>query len=246
MPLKSYIICRKKKRTPKQFYEHQLFLIRRQQNINNSKRMKKIAKEEKNCREFPEIDPISEQIIGENEDYIPIFKRAIELQNQRKMKLIMNEKKKNKEIDDMIRKTTNSSYYVNKDEINEFYTTQINWKNSIKKRNKALLIKKNEERKIEERKILSYKIKVDEYSQKLIDKKYKKFLTVNNSSKKNNNSKRLNTFNTFERLYHDSKILENKKNKKTKEFYNQLFKPSINHSYNCTRVKLNNKSKKKN
>ena len=45
----------------------------------------------------------------------------------KKLRIIMNEKKKNKEIDDMINKNNNSSYYVDKDEINEFYMTQINW-----------------------------------------------------------------------------------------------------------------------
>ena len=42
--LKNYIVYRKKNRTPKQFYEHQLFLMQRQKNIINSRRKKKNGK----------------------------------------------------------------------------------------------------------------------------------------------------------------------------------------------------------
>ena len=127
-----------------------------------------MMKEEKNYRDYPEISPFSEQIVNESGNYIPIFKRAIELQNMKKLRIIMNEKKKNKEIDDMIKKSNSSSYYVDKDEINEFYMTQINWKNKIKKRNTSLLIQKNEEMMKEEKKLLSYKIKINEKIKKIV------------------------------------------------------------------------------
>ena len=84
--------------------------MQRQENINNSKKMKNLMKEEENIRELPEISPISEEIINEKGDYIPIFERAIEIQNQKKMQILLNERKKNKEIDDMMKKFNNSSF----------------------------------------------------------------------------------------------------------------------------------------
>ena len=204
-----------------------------------------MMKEEKNYRDYPEISPFSEQIVNESGNYIPIFKRAIELQNMKKLRIIMNEKKKNKEIDDMIKKSNSSSYYVDKDEINEFYMTQINWKNKIKKRNTSLLIQKNEEMMKEEKKLLSYKIKINEKSKKIVEKKFKQYLTINNSptnkKKRNKNIKRINT---FERLYNESELREKKMNMRIKSYFNQLFKPNIKHSYSFTRVpkaKLNQK-----
>ena len=56
MPLKNFIVYRKTKRTPTQYDAHQLFLMQRQKNINNSKKTKQMVKEEENFREIPEID----------------------------------------------------------------------------------------------------------------------------------------------------------------------------------------------
>ena len=209
--LKNFIVYRKQKRTPKQFYEHQLFLMQRQKNINNSKKTKQMVKEEENFREIPEIDPISDQIVIDKGDYIPIYKRAIELQNQKKMKIILNERKKNKEIEDMIKKYNNSLFYVDENEINEFYNTQLSWKEKIKKRNKTLYIKKQEEKMNEEKKLLSYKLEINENSKKITENNLKYYNTLNNASLSNNRYKNRNKENVFDRLYNDSKLQEKKR-----------------------------------
>ena len=185
--------------------------MQRQKNINNSKKTKQMVKEEENFREIPEIDPISDQIVIDKGDYIPIYKRAIELQNQKKMKIILNERKKNKEIEDMIKKYNNSLFYVDENEINEFYNTQLSWKEKIKKRNKTLYIKKQEEKMKEEKKLLSYKLEINENSKKITENNLKYYNTLNNASLSNNRYKSRNKENVFDRLYNDSKLQEKKR-----------------------------------
>lgn len=244
--LKNFIVYCKKHRTPKQFYEHQLFLMHRQEKINKSKKMKQLTKEEENYRDYPEISPVSEQILFEKGDYIPIFKRAIELQNQKKAKMILNERKKNKEIDDMIKKYSNSSFYVDKNEINEFYMTQISWKDRIKEKSKTSYSKNQEEKKKEEKKILSYKFQINKNSRRIIENKLKSFNTINNSSLSNNNkSKKRSSENTFERLFKDGKLHEKRINKLIQSYYYPFFRPNIkkNYSFNKTKIKVIPRSK---
>ena len=53
-----------------------------------------------------------------------------------------------------MKKFNNSSFYVDKNEINEFYLTQVSWKDKIKKKNNEIFKKKKEEKFKEEEKIL--------------------------------------------------------------------------------------------
>ena len=240
--LKNFVVYRKKKRTPKQFYEHQIFLMHRQEKINNSKKEKNLAKEYENIKEFPSITPYSEEIINNKGNYIPIYERTIELQNQKKVQIMLNERKKKKEIDDMMEKYSNNSFYVDKNEIEQFYSTQIKWNDNIKKRNSDLLRKKEQEKKNEENKILSYTIEINQKSKKLAENKIRNCITSYNSFLSRNKNKKNSRANTFERLYEHSKIHENKINRLTKAYYAPLFKPNINKSYrfNISSYKLNN------
>ena len=52
----------------------------------------------------------------------------------------------------MIKKYSNKSFYVDKAEINEFYNTQISWKDKISKKNKELYIKKQEDKLMKKKK----------------------------------------------------------------------------------------------
>ena len=237
IPLKNYTIYRKKNRTPKEFYEHQLYLMEIRKKMNNKKKLQMIAKEEQNYTYSPEINPISEQIINEKGNYIPLFKRAVELQNQKKLKKILNKRKKEKEISDMMR--TNNSFYVNQELINEFYSTQIDWKDKIKKRNRELYLKKEEEKIKEENKIKNYKLEIDEKSKKIIEKKLRKYNITNDTNnsflKKNNKDKNWNKneniYNIYERLYKDAQSHEKKISNLKQSYFNTLFKPNINNSF---------------
>ena len=242
-PKKNFIIYRKKKRTPKQFYEHQLFLMHRQEKINNSKKAKNLAKENETLKEFPGISPYSEEIINNKGDYVPIYERTIELQNQKKTKIMLNERKKKKQLDDMIKKYSNSSFYVDKNEIDQFYLTQISWNDKIKKRNKDLFKKKQEEIKNEEDRIMSYTMEISEKTKKLAENKIKYLTTTFNTSLTKN--KRHSRSNIFERLYEESKIHENKMNNLTKAYYAPLFKPNIIRSYSFQKPYRTNNPKPK-
>ena len=250
--LKNIVIYRKKNKTPKEFYQHQIFLLKRQKNIINSKKKKLLAKEEKDFTFFPEINSLSEQIIIEKGGYTPLFKRAAELQNMKNSRIILNEKKKIQEIDEMIRR--NNTFYVNQNLINEFYLTQIDWKNSIQKRNKELYAKKEEEKINEEMKIKSYKIKMNKKSIKLAKNRLKQYYTINNISnsqskkkedknkKSNQNQKHKSKYSSFERLYKDGQMKEKRRNDLIKSYLSTLFKPNINQSFTMStmsRTKIN-------
>ena len=250
--LKNFVIYRKKNKTPKEFYQHQILWLQRQKNANNSKKQKILAKEEKDFTYFPEINTLSEQIVIEKGDYIPLFKRAAEIQNMKNSRIILNERKKIQEIDDMIRKS--NTFYVNQNLINEFYLTQIDWKNKIQKRNKELYNKKEEEKKNEEMKIKSYKIKMNKTSRKLAKKRLREYYTINNinisnspskkkedKNKKNNqNQKQRNKYSSFERLYRDGQMKEKRRNDLIKSYFSTLFKPNINQSFTMSTMSRTN------
>ena len=250
--LKNFVIYRKKNKTPKEFYQHQILWLQRQKNAINSKKRKILAKEEKNFTYFPEINSLSEQIVIEKGDYIPLFKRAAEIQNMKNSRIILNERKKIQEIDDMIRRS--NTFYVNQNLINEFYLTQIDWKNKIQKRNKELYNKKEEEKKNEEMKIKSYKIKMNKTSRKLAKKRLREYYTINNinisnspskkkedKNKKNNqNQKQRNKYSSFERLYRDGQMKEKRRNDLIKSYFSTLFKPNINQSFTMSTMSRTN------
>ena len=160
------------------------------------------------------------------------------------MKIFLNEILKNKEIDDMIKQFNNSSYYVDKNEINEFYLTQMDWKDKIKKKNNSLYMKKQEEKNKEEKKFLSHKLNIDKNSKKIAEIKLKIYYTLNNSTSSKIKTNDKNSI--FERLYRDGKLHEKKINRLVKSYYNPFFKPNINQSYSFSKSYTNMKSKSQN
>jgi hypothetical protein len=80
------------------------------------------------------------EIIRNKGNYIPLLKRAVELKNEKKMKILIKQKIKNKSLSlntSKIKKRT-------KKQINEFYKTQMNWKDKVQKENNILKLKLRE------------------------------------------------------------------------------------------------------
>jgi len=126
-----------KKYDKKDFLEKQLNRKRLTEIKINRKRERIKYLESKNNYYNPKIDELSLEIIKNKGNYIPLFKRAVELENEKKMKILIKQKINNKSLSlntSKIKKRT-------KKQINEFFKTQINWKNKIEKQNNILRLK---------------------------------------------------------------------------------------------------------
>ena len=126
-----------KKGDRKDFLEKQLNRKRFTEIKLNRKKERIQFLERKNNYYTPKINQLSLEIIRNKGDYIPIFKRAIELENEKKMKILIKQKMKNKSLslnNSKIKKRTQK-------QINEFFNTQINWKNKVEKENNILKLK---------------------------------------------------------------------------------------------------------
>ena len=231
--LKNMIIY-KPKRTPKQFYEHEIFLQKRKERINNSKKNKKIELENMNYQSIPTIDPVSVEIINQIDNYVPIMKRSVEYKNQKIYKNILNEKIKEKEINDKIKAT--NIYVLDKTEADVLYWRQKFWQKKVEEKlNKSSYKKQKLKELEEENKYLNYKLQINSRSYSNLETKTKYYHTTindnNTNIKTNDNNKLQKKINVFERLYRDSKSHEKKMRELTKSYFNTLFKPNINHSF---------------
>ena len=124
----------------KDFLEKQLNRKRLTEIKINRKRERIKYLESKNNYYSPKIDELSLEIIRNKGNYVPLFKRAVELENEKKMKILIKQKIKNKSLSlntSKIKKRT-------KKQINEFYKTQMNWKDKVQKENNILKLKLRE------------------------------------------------------------------------------------------------------
>ena len=129
-----------KKLDKKDFLEKQLNRKRLTEIKINRKRERIKYLESKNNYYSPKIDELSLEIIRNKGNYVPLFKRAVELENEKKMKILIKQKIKNKSLSlntSKIKKRT-------KKQINEFYKTQMNWKDKVQKENNILKLKLRE------------------------------------------------------------------------------------------------------
>lgn len=129
-----------KKLDKKDFLEKQLNRKRLTEIKINRKRERIKYLESKNNYYSPKIDELSLEIIRNKGNYVPLFKRAVELENEKKMKILIKQKIKNKNLSlnaSKIKKRT-------KKQINEFYKTQMNWKDKVQKENNILKLKLRE------------------------------------------------------------------------------------------------------
>ena len=109
----------KPKWTPKHFYEHEMFLQKRKERINLSKKNKQIKKLDENYKPTPTINPLPTEIITPTKKYIPIIERSIDDRNKKLSRNIINEKLKEKKIDEMMKK--NKTFVLNKTEYDLLY-----------------------------------------------------------------------------------------------------------------------------
>ena len=168
----------------------------------------------------PKMDYISSDIIKCKGNYIPLFKRAVEIENAKKMKILMKQKSRNSAF---ISNYSNCSKKTTK-EINDFFCAQMDWKDKIEKKNDSLKKKLNEKNKENISNIENYKFKINPKSQLIITEK-RKNNTISVSDNSANNS--IFTNNSINRLYQD---YENRQKKlyKLKQELTPSFQPSIN------------------
>ena len=218
----------------KNFLEKQLKRQRLAQlKINKIKREKEL-KEFKNYYSSPKINSLSLQIINSKGNYIPLFKRAIEIENEKKMKRLINQKIQNNNF------IINNSNYTKRTtkEINDFFYAQMSWKDRVDQKNKylkKLLIDQQIEQNSE---ITNYEMKINPKSELiLLQKRKQNNLSLIDITQSNSTI----IINSANRLYKDYEIRQ-KKLKKLKRELTPSFMPSINKS-----PKMHNyKNKKKN
>ena len=204
----------------KDFLEKQL--KRRKITESKVKKMKKEKelKEYSNYYSSPKINTISLQIVQNKGKYIPLFKRAIELENEKKMKILINQKLKNNDF------IINHSNYTKrtKKQINDFFCAQMDWKEKIEKKNNNMKNKLKEKNDKNIHEIENYELKINPKSELIIMKKRKKnSLTIDDTSE---NSNTIIT-NSANRLYKDYEMRERKLTRLKKEL-TPSFRPTIN------------------
>ena len=239
----------------KNFLDKQLKRQRLTQIKIDKKRKQKELKEIQSCYLSPKINSISLEIIEGKGNYIPLFKRAVELENERKMKLLIKQKIKDKNF---IANNSNLSRRTKK-QISDFFCAQMDWKDKIEKKNKDLKnqLKKKERQNNSE--VINYKMKINPKSELIVstlrknDSTYNESISINKSNSIINNSIR---------LYNDYKVRQKKltklrmeltpsfkpmikkiplsfysgnnpKNKKIKEHFNKIAETKDDNSNNC-------------
>ena len=212
----------------KQFYEHEIFLQKRKERINNSKKIKQQEKENENNKSIPTINPLSnEYMLQRNISYIPIERRAIEYRNQRNFRTILNERLKEKEIEEM--RKQNKTINLDKNEVDFVYWRQQFWKKKVEEKlNKSSYKKQKIQNEQEENKFKNYKLQLCSYSKKILEQKTKYFRTIDTN------------ISVFERLYQDSKTHEKKMKNISRSYFNNFFKPNINHSFTLPKRNIYN------
>ena len=237
----NYISQMKRNRTPEEYYNHQINILKRIKKSNKLKKFEQIQKDLKNCRKSPEIDKFS-RLIVKKKGYIPIFKR----ENQIK---IINKDEIKKELETNIdcssiysfSRNNSKDYIVNlKENINLFYTKQMNWKEKVEKKNEYFSQLQKEIHNKEINDILNYKIRINQKSDMIANKKILKYYYSENMDQNNISTKK----NSFDRMYKYHQIYEDKKNQLTKKYFNQFFKPNIKYEYNPDKL-FRKKSKQK-
>ena len=225
-----YYINSKTTKKKMNFIEKQI--IRQKFKEKSIKKMK--ANLEKKNMSFifkPHLDPKSLKIAKQKKNP-PLFKRAVEMENSKVIKILMNEsKKKNIEI---ISNSNSNNSKKTLQQINDFFYSQMEWKEKVKKKVnnfKDNLISKDNQ---EFSEILSHKFQIDPYSKILINKSTSKDHQNKNRNnyfslfnEYNQNSKCNKKYNSFTRLYEEREIRELKL-KKLKKQLTPNFRPAVN------------------
>ena len=224
----------------KDFFTKQLNRKRLTEIKINRKRERIKFLENQNNFFTPKIDDVSEKMVKSKGNYIPIYKRAIELGNEKKTRILISQKLQNKSYsvnESKVKKRTQK-------QINDFYKKQIEWKDDVENVNSMLRLKLqlkessnsteiNLTPKLNKSEINIFKRKNNpKTSFKLYDNKICKSVTYSMFLNENNKT------NVGFRLYKDyekrQKNLEKLKKKLTPTFTPLINKPSpsLNHTRN--------------
>ena len=203
----------------KNFLDKQLKRQKLTQIKIEKKRKVKELKEIQSCYLSPKINSISLEIIENKGNYIPLFKRAIELENERKMKLLIKQKIKDKAF---IGNNSNISRRTKK-QISDFFCAQMNWKDKIEKKNNDLKNQLKQKERQNNSEVINYDMKINPKSELIVSTKrkndcaYNEIIPINKKDSITNNSIR---------LYNDYQIRQKKLQKLRMEF-TPSFKPMI-------------------
>ena len=217
----------------KNFLEKQLKRQRLAQlKINKMKRDKEL-KEFKNYYSSPKLNSLSLQIVNSKGNYIPLFKRAIEIENEKKMKRLINQKIQNNNF--IINNSINTKRTAK--QINDFFYAQMSWRDRVDQKNKYLKKLLIEQKNEENSEISNYELKINPKSELILLQKRQNNLSLIDITQSNSTI----ISNSANRLYKDYEIRQ-KKLKKLKRELTPSFMPSINKSPKI----YNYKNKKKN
>ena len=208
------------------FYEKQLKKQRYTELKINKKRREKELKESKNYYSIPKIDSFSNDLVFIKGNYIPLFKRAIELENERKTKILINQRLK-----ENIYQYQNKSNLTkrNSKQITEFYYEQMEWRDRVDKKNEYLknILEQKEREKENVSEISNYEMKIDPKSELIIrTKRQNDYYYPKNENNMSRNSTLVINY-SANRLYKDYQIRE-KKLQKLRNALTPSFKPAIN------------------
>ena len=206
------------------FYEKQLKKQKYTEFKINKKRREKELKESMNYYSIPKINSFSNDLLIIRGNYIPLFKRAIELENERKAKILINQRLKENNF--QIQNKSNLTKRNSK-QISEFYYEQMEWRDRVDKKNEYLKNIMDQKERENDSEISNYEMKIDPKSEFIIRTKRQNdyYYPKNDSSISRNSTLVINY--SANRLYKDYKIRE-KKLKKLKNELTPSFKPAIN------------------
>ena len=194
-------------------------------------RKKKLIKEDNEVCDKPEINKISENLMltKYKNNYIPIYKRGLNIQKMKEIKISINEEKQNLIYENMDKQR--NKIKLSKNEINNFIEEQFKWKEKIDFKKKTMQIYKELEFEDNIKKELNNQIILSKNTQILAEKKIRNYCEENNIQRNK----------SYERLYYDAKI----KNEKLMELQKKL-KPSFKPNITQYKGRNNNKFMKKN
>ena len=212
---------RNKHNYQKSFYEKSQ--MREQTRISNIEALKRkyTARELTRNLSCPIINAKSQSIMQKVENRVPIWEKAIDLQNEKQAKIMINEKRKLQFEENQICKTKRK---MSQNDINRFIKSQFEWKEQIEIKKKNLQILSRVKSQNDLMSNAKYVVYINKTSKNIIEKKRK--------------DKKMNSHNSdiSERLYKEQ---EEKKKKLLllQKKYTPSFMPSINQYTQRTRNK---------
>jgi len=212
------------------FYEKSLLRKKIVESKIESLRKKKEINEEKKVSDKPEISQISENLALEkfNHSYVPIYKRASKIQKIHEAKIKLNNEKLNLLYDEMDKER--NKIKLSKNQIEDFIQAQFKWKEKIDYKKNSMKIYKEFQIENDINKELNYKIQINKNSEILAKNKIQNYCNENNLRKNK----------TYDRLYNDYKI-KNEKMELLEKKFKPTFKPHIT-KYKGRNKKLKEKS----